>query len=84
MDLICLSRISLSLENKKNNSYNFIGFVTNNRKIITPHHEINLNSLDLCDLKTTYALTRDRTEQKKIYLRIKSLENLVIEHKIKW
>ena len=66
MDLICLSRISLSLENKKNNSYNFIGFVTNNRKIITPHHEINLNSLDLCDLKTTYALTRDRTTEKNL------------------
>ena len=49
---------------------------------MTPHHEMNLNSLDLRDLKTTHALTRDRTEN--IYSRIKSLENLVIENKIKW
>ena len=32
---------------------------------MTPHHEMNLNSLDLRDLKTTHALTRDRKEQKK-------------------
>ena len=85
MDLICLSRISLSLENSKNDSYifTFIGFATKNRKIMTPHHEMNLNSLVLRDLKTTYVLTRDRTEQKKINSRIKSLEKLVIEHKIK-
>ena len=51
---------------------------------MTPHHETNLNRLVLRDLKTTYVLTRDRTEQKKISSRIKSLENLVTEHKIKW
>ena len=51
---------------------------------MTPPHKMNLNSLVLRDLKTTYVLTRDRTEQKKINSRIKSLENLVTEHKIKW
>ena len=64
MDLTCLSRISLSLENNKNDSLItlFIGFSTKNRKNMTPHHEMDLNSLVLRDLKAV--LTRDRREHK--------------------
>ena len=64
MDLTCLSRISLSLENNKNDSLItlFIGFATKNRKNMTPHHEMDLNSLVLRDLKAV--LTRDRREHK--------------------
>ena len=66
MDLTCLSRISLSLENNKNDSLItlFIGFATKNRKNMTPHHEMDLNSLVLRDLKATYVLTCDRREHK--------------------
>ena len=86
MDLTCLSRISLSLENNKNDSLItlFIGFATKNRKNMTPHHEMDLNSLVLRDLKATYVLTRDRREHKNYISKIKSLENLVTDHKIKW
>ena len=49
---------------------------------MTPHHEMDLNSLVLRDLKAV--LTRDRWEHKNQISRIKSLGNLVIEHKIKW
>ena len=62
MDLTCLSRISLSFENNKNDSLMtlvFIGFATKNRNNMTPHHEMDLNSLVLLDLKVTYVLTRD-------------------------
>ena len=84
MDLTCLSRISLSLENNKNDSLItlFIGFSTKNRKNMTPHHEMDLNSLVLHNLKAF--LTGDRREHKNYISRIKSLGNLVTEHKIKW
>ena len=55
-----------------------------NRKNMTPHHEMNHNSLVLRDRKATYVLTRDRRIHKNQISRIKSLENLVTEHKIKW
>ena len=84
MDLTCLSRISLSLENNKNDSFItlFIGFSTKNRKNMTPHHEMDLNSLVLRDVKA--ALSCDRREHKNSISRIKFLGNLVTEHKIKW
>ena len=50
---------------------------------MTPQHEMELNSFVLRDLKATYVLTRDRREHKNYILRIKYLENLVTEHKIK-
>ena len=50
---------------------------------MTPHHEMELNSFVLRDLKATYVLTRDRREHKNYILKIKYLENLVTEHKIK-
>ena len=31
---------------------------------MAPHHQMDLNSLVLCDLKATYVLTRDRREDK--------------------
>ena len=66
MDVTCLSRISVSLENSKNFNYSviFIGFATKNRKTMTPHHGVNLASLVLCDLKATYDLIRDRRKHK--------------------
>ena len=50
MDLTCLSRISLFLENNKNDSLItlFIEFATKNRKNMLPHH----------------VLTRDKREHK--------------------
>ena len=42
----------------------FIGFAAKNQKNMTPHHEMNLNSLALHDRKATYALTRDRRKRK--------------------
>ena len=62
MDLTCLSRISVSVENNKNFNYSiiFIGSATKNRPNMTPHHEMNLNSLALRDLKATCVLTRDK------------------------
>ena len=58
MDLTCLSRINLSLENNKNNSLITlsIGFTIKNQKNMTPYHEIDLNSKAV--------LTRDRGEDK--------------------
>ena len=37
--------------------HSFIVFVTKNRKIMTPHHEMNFNTLVLRDLKATNVLT---------------------------
>ena len=64
MDLTCLSRIRLSLENNKNDSLItlFIGFSTKNRKNMTPHHEMDLDSIVLRDHKVV--LTRERREHK--------------------
>ena len=67
MNLICLSRINLSLENNNNDFLiTLLSFclATKNRKNITPHHEMDLNSLVLRDLKATYFLTRDQREHK--------------------
>ena len=57
MDLTCLLRISWSPESNNNCSFNFIGFITKNQKIMTPYHEMNFSSPALHDLKTTYVLT---------------------------
>ena len=43
-----------------------------------------LNSLVLRDFKVSYVLTCDRREPKNYISRIKSLENFMKEHKIKW
>ena len=50
----------------------------------TPFMHMRVNSLVLRDLEGIFVLTRDRRERKSYILRIKSLENLVTEHKIKW
>ena len=42
----------------------FIGFATKDRKNVTPHHEMSLNSFALGDSKATYALTCDRRKHK--------------------
>ena len=64
MNLTCLLRISLSFENNKSDSLItlFIGFATKNRMNMTPHHQIDLNSLVLRNLKAV--LTRNRREHK--------------------
>ena len=84
MDLICLSRISLSLENSKNDSYiyTFIGFAPRTER--SWHLTMKWTLIVLfCVILKQPVLTRDRREQKKINSRIKYLENLVTEHKIK-
>ena len=57
MNFTGLLRITLFLENNYNDSLLFIGYVTKNRKIWTPHHKISFNSLVLRDLKATHVFT---------------------------